>query len=57
MNTSTRLNRISDQVANLLINTRFSDDLSFDAVLGFNARREVSEFTAVNSTEQNLLNH
>jgi len=50
--TSDRSNNITDQVANLLYNDRFSDDISFDALLGVNFRRETNDYVFGVSTEQ-----
>ena len=43
MSTTSRTNRITDQLLNLLYNAQLSEDLSLDGVLGFNIRREVGE--------------
>ncbi len=40
MQTSERYNRITDQVFNLLINRNLTDDLSLDALAGFNLRSD-----------------
>jgi len=58
--TSTRLNRITDQVFNLLYETRLTDDLSLDGVVGFNIRSEGRDYQWTQSTQQfifGLLTH
>ena len=50
--TNERVNTLVDQVLNLQYETRFSDDLTFDALLGFNARREARDEEETVSTDQ-----
>lgn len=50
------LSRVTDQVANLLITKQLSPTLSLDAVVGFNARREVADIFGSTSTIQNFFN-
>ena len=60
LSTSQRYNRISDHVLNLSFRTDITSDLSFDGLIGYNARREVRDETFAVSTEQfvfNIVNH
>lgn len=52
METSNRLNRITDQVLNLSYNFQLSDDFTFDGIVGANLRREVRNYFATESTQQ-----
>ncbi|PSR12634.1 MAG: SusC/RagA family TonB-linked outer membrane protein [Bacteroidetes bacterium] len=66
MSTSLRNNVITDHNFNLQYNTRLSDDLTLDGVIGANIRRDTRERTFTNSTQQfvygllvhdNFINH
>ncbi len=66
LNTSNRLNRISDQLLNLMYQFELSPDLSLDGIIGFNVRRQVQEgfidvatnqFVYGLHTNQNFINH
>lgn len=50
--TSSRLNRITDQVLNLMYDFQLTDDLELDGVVGLNLRRQAGEFTGISSTNQ-----
>ena len=52
MESSSRLNRITDQVLNISYNFQLSDDFTLDGVIGSNIRREVREYFATESTQQ-----
>lgn len=52
MESSSRLNRITDQVLNFSYNFQLSEDFSLDGVVGGNIRREVREYFATESTQQ-----
>lgn len=52
METSNRLNRITDQVLNLSYNFQLSDDFTLDGIVGANLRREVRNYFATESTQQ-----
>ncbi len=56
METTNRLNRLTDQVANLLYNFQLGDDWSIDGVVGANFRREALRFTRTQSTNQFIFN-
>lgn len=49
---SNRTNRITDQIINLLYNTKINDDLNLDGIVGLNSRREVGEGNALFSSNQ-----
>jgi TonB-linked SusC/RagA family outer membrane protein len=58
--TVNRLNTINDQVYNLAVNRNITEDISFDALVGLNVRRETRDQTFATSQEQfifNLFNH
>ncbi len=60
LETSERENRIVDHNLNLQYNTRLSDDLTLDGVVGVNVRSDVRLRTFTNSSQQfvyNLLTH
>jgi len=50
--TSERLNRITDQVFNLLYSTALNEDFSLDGIVGVNLRRQVRDQTYAVSTNQ-----
>jgi TonB-linked SusC/RagA family outer membrane protein len=52
MESSSRLNRITDQVLNFSYNFQLSDDFSLDGIIGGNIRREVRDYFATESTQQ-----
>lgn len=52
MATSERLNKITDQVANLNYNFQLNEDLSLDGIVGINLRRETRDQTFAVSTNQ-----
>ncbi len=52
MATSNRLNTISDQVFNFSVNKNITEDISFDALVGFNVRRETRDQTFSLSNNQ-----
>ncbi len=53
---SDRKNRITDQLLNLIYNTKLSDDLSFDGLVGFNLRSEKNNSNGTFSTQQFVYN-
>jgi outer membrane receptor protein involved in Fe transport len=60
LETSERLNRISDHLLNLVYNFQLSDDFALDGIVGGNIRREKQNYTFIRSTNQfvyGLLNH
>lgn len=60
LTTSERLNKISDQVFNLLINKDLTSDFNLDALVGFNIRSEKRDLTFATSQQQfvfGLLTH
>ncbi len=60
LNTSERLNFITDQVANVNYDYYVTDDINLSGIVGINLRREQLERTFANSTEQfvyGLLTH
>ncbi len=60
LETSERLNRISDHLLNLVYNFQLNDDLVLDGIIGGNIRREKQNYTFIRSTNQfvyGLLNH
>ncbi|MDH3649982.1 MAG: SusC/RagA family TonB-linked outer membrane protein [Saprospiraceae bacterium] len=60
LETSERLNRISDHLLNLVYNFQLSDDFALDGIVGGNLRREKQNYTFLRSTNQfvyGLLNH
>jgi TonB-linked SusC/RagA family outer membrane protein len=57
---STRKNRITDQLLNLLYNYKINDDLNLDGILGLNLRSEINDGSALVSSNQfvyDLLTH
>jgi len=53
---SDRKNRITDQLLNLIYNTKLSDDLSLDGLVGFNLRSEKNNSNGTFSTQQFVYN-
>jgi TonB-linked SusC/RagA family outer membrane protein len=52
LQTSNRSNFIQDHTFNLQYDTRLSDDLTLDGVIGFNVRRDVFDVTYADSEQQ-----
>ncbi len=60
MTSSNRLNRITDQLVNLLYNYQINEDLSLDGIIGLNLRNESRDANFLLSTNQlvfGLFNH
>lgn len=60
MGSFTTVNRITDQLFNVLYNFQLTEDLSLDGVVGANARRETRDYTQTLSSNQfvyGLINH
>ncbi len=54
LETSDRLNRVTDQVLNFLYNFNLGSNFTLDGVVGVNPRKEVRTQTFTNSTQQNI---
>jgi TonB-linked SusC/RagA family outer membrane protein len=60
MSSFNTINRITDQLLNVLYNYQLTEDLTIDGVVGTNLRRETRDFTGTTSTQQfvyGLINH
>lgn len=60
MLSTTTVNRITDQLLNLLYDFQLTEDLTIDGVVGANIRRETRDFTSTYSQQQfvyGLINH